>query len=182
VPDRLAVTAVETAFRSDLPVIYAEMGRTAEALHELDAIGADRFAGVATDMNWLASLAELGNGAALLGATDQAAELYALLAPYAGRAVLVGRAAICLGPVDLHLGLLATALGRHDAAAAHLDQAADWCDAAGARLWAVWTDVHRADLLARREQNGAALAAEAAAAAERLGLGRAAARARALAG
>jgi DNA-binding SARP family transcriptional activator len=181
-PDRVAVAAVQTAFRSDLPVIYAEMGRRDEARAELEAIGAGAFAGVASDMNWLASIAELGQGAALLGAAERAGELYGLLAPYRGRAVLVGRAALCLGPVDLHLGTLATALGRYEDAAGHLDAAAAWAGAVGARQWAVWTTVHRAELAIRRGEDGARLASEAAAEAERLGFGRAAARARTLAG
>ena len=45
VPDRLAVAAVQSAFRSDLPVLYAEMGRTDEARRELDALAAERLRG-----------------------------------------------------------------------------------------------------------------------------------------
>ncbi|HEY7621278.1 MAG TPA: AAA family ATPase [Solirubrobacteraceae bacterium] len=182
VPDRLAVQAVQSAFRSDLPLIYAEMGRTDDARRELEALAADRFAGVAGDMNWLASMVELGQGAALLGAREHAAELYELLLPYRRRSVLVGRAALCLGPVELHLGVLATALGRYDDAERHLDAAARWAAAAGARPWAAWTDVHRAELLAARgeAEAAAALAGQAASKAEALGWGRAAGRARAV--
>jgi hypothetical protein len=181
VPDRLAVAAVQSAFRSDLPVMYAEMGRTEEARRELDAIAADGFAGVASDMNWLASMAGLSLGAALLGATDHAAALYARLEPYHGRAALVGRAALCLGPVELHLGVLATALGRFDDAAGHLDAASEWASGVGARPWEVWAQVHRAELAVARGEDPRALAADAATQAERIGFGRAAARARAVA-
>ncbi len=180
VPDRLAVAAVQSAFRSDLPVMYAEMGRIAEARRELDALAAGGFAGVASDMNWLASMAELGQGAALLRAADHAAALYERLAPYRGRAVLVGRAALCLGPVELHLGVLATALGRFEDAAGHLDAAADWASGVGARPWEAWAQVHRAELAAARGEDASALAADAAARAESIGFGRAAARARAV--
>jgi DNA-binding SARP family transcriptional activator len=182
VPDRLAVQAVQSAFRSDLPLIYAEMGRTDDARSELEALASDRFAGVASDMNWLASMVELGQGAALLGARERAEELYELLLPYRARSVLVGRAALCLGPVELHLGVLATALGRFGDAERHLDAAARWAAAAGARPWAAWTDVHRAELLAARGDTTAAaqLAARVAREAQALGWGRAAGRARAL--
>ena len=180
VPDRLAVAAVQSAFRSDLPVMYAEMGRTEEARRELEALAAGEFAGVASDMNWLASMAELGQGAALLGAADHAAALYERLEPYRGRAVLVGRAALCLGPVELHLGVLATALGRFEDAAGHLDAAAAWASGVGARPWEAWAQVHRAELAAARGEDASALAADAAARAERIGFGRAAARARAV--
>jgi DNA-binding SARP family transcriptional activator len=182
VPDRLAVAAVQSAFRSDLPVMYAEMGRTEEARRELDALATGGFAGVASDMNWLASIAELSLGAALLGAAEHAGALYELLEPYRDRAVLVGRAALCLGPVELHLGVLATALGRYEDAAGHLDAAAAWASGAGARPWEAWAQVYRAELARARGEDASAPAADAAARAERIGFGRAAARARAVAG
>jgi ATP/maltotriose-dependent transcriptional regulator MalT len=98
--------------------------------------------------------------------------------------VLVGRAALCLGPVELYLGVLGTALGRFDDAERHLDAAGQWAATAGAQPWAAWANVHRAELLAARGEAGAAarLAAEAAAQAQALGWGRAAGRARALTG
>ncbi|HEY7076750.1 MAG TPA: AAA family ATPase [Solirubrobacteraceae bacterium] len=170
VPDRVAVQAVLTAFRSDLPLLYAEMGRTEDARRELAALAADGFAAVASDMNWLASMAGLAQGAALLGDRGRAAELYERLLPYGGRLVLVGRAALCLGPVDMQLGILAGTLGRTTAAEAHFDAAAAWAEAAGARPWAIWTAIHRAEHLGT---DASAAAAEA----ERIGFGRAAARA-----
>jgi class 3 adenylate cyclase len=51
-----------------------------------------------------------------------AEELYGLLAPTAGAAALVGATAYH-GAVDRYLGLLATALGRHDDAVAHHEAA-----------------------------------------------------------
>jgi ATP/maltotriose-dependent transcriptional regulator MalT len=176
------VQAVQSAFRSDLPLIYAEMGRADEARRELEALAADRFAAVASDMNWLASMAGLALGAALLAAPERAGELYELLLPYRGRLVLVGRAALCLGPVELHLGVLATTLGRFADAERHLDAAAEWAAATGAQPWAAWAKVHRAELLAARGEPAAAaaLATEATAEAQALGWGRAAGRARAL--
>ncbi len=184
VPDRLAVQAVQSAFRSDLPVIYAEMGRTDDARRELEALAAERFAGVASDMNWLASMAGLAQGAALLASRERATELYELLLPYRARTVLVGRAALCLGPVELYLGVLGTALGRFDDAERHLDAAAQWAATAGAQPWAAWAKVYRAELLAARGDARTATtpAAEAAAQARALGWGRAAGRARALTG
>jgi DNA-binding SARP family transcriptional activator len=173
VPDRVAVQAVQSAFRSDLPLIYAEMGRTEDARRELAALAEGGFAAVASDMNWLASMAGLAQGAALLRDTARAAELYDRLLPYRGRAVLVGRAALCLGPVEMQLGILAGTLGRREQADRHFDAAAAWAERVGARPWAIWTAIHRA------EQLGAAAGA-AAAEAERIGFGRAAARARAL--
>ena len=42
-----------------------------------------------------------------LGDDARAAELYDLLSPFAGRNVIVGRAATCNGSVSRHLGILA---------------------------------------------------------------------------
>jgi hypothetical protein len=115
-------------------------------------------------------MAGLAQGAGLLGDRERAAELYELLLPFRGRLVLVGRAALCLGPVDMQLGILAGTLGRTTAAEAHFDAAAAWAEAAGARPWAIWTAIHRAEHLGT---DASAAAAEA----ERIGFGRAAARA-----
>jgi len=143
-------------------------------LRELAALAEGGFAAVASDMNWLASMAGLAQGAALLGDTARAAELYDRLLPYRGRAVLVGRAALCLGPVEMQLGILAGTLGRREQAERHFDAAAAWSERVGARPWAIWTAIHRAEQLG-------ATAGAAAAEAERIGFGRAAARARAVA-
>jgi hypothetical protein len=156
------------------------MGRIDDARCELELLAAGGFASVAGDMNWLAGISGLGQAAALLGDRGRAGELYDLLLPHRERAVLVGRAALCLGPVEMHLGLLAITLGRFEAAERHLAAAAAWSERVGARPWAVWTAVHRADLLARRGE-GAGHAEAAAAEAEAIGFGRAAGRARAIA-
>ena len=68
----------------------------------------------------------------LLEDRERASELYELLAPYRSRAILVGRAAVCLGPAELYLGMLAGTIGELDAAIAHLDAATQWSKSAGA--------------------------------------------------
>ena len=100
--------------------------------------------------------------------------------PDRDRAVLVGRAALCLGPLQMYLGILAGALQRDALAERHFDAANEWCDLTGARAWSAWTLVHRAEARAARGEPDEPLARDAAAAAEAIGFGRAAARARAL--
>ena len=172
---------MQSAFRSDLPVIYAEMGRTEEARRELDALAAERLRGRG-ERHELARLDGRARARAprCSAPPSMRGELYELLQPYRGRAVLVGRAALCLGPVELHLGVLATALGRFEDAAGHLDAAAAWAGGVGARPWEAWAQVHRAELAAARGEDAGALAADAAAGPRRIGFGRAAARARRL--
>jgi DNA-binding CsgD family transcriptional regulator len=72
--------------------------------------------------------------AALVGDRPRCARLYELLTPYAGRNVITGLAADDR-PVSFALGLLATALGRPDDAAAHFTRAADDARAFGALPW-----------------------------------------------
>ncbi len=155
VPDPLAVQAVQTALRCDLPLLYAEAGRVDDARRELDALAAAGWAAVADDMNHLASLAGLAQGAAALRDAARAGELYARLLPYRSRVVLIGRGAICLGPAELYLGILAAG----DAAAAHFDAAIAWAREHDARPWLAWA------LALRGVPDAHALAAE-------LGLGR----------
>jgi hypothetical protein len=124
----------------------------------------------------------------LLEEGECASELYELLAPYRSRAILVGRAAVCLGPAELYLGMLAGTIGELDTATAHLDAATAWSRSVGAELWTAWAGVQRARVLMRggpSAESGrpseATTAAEAALSeAERLGAGRAARHAQAL--
>ncbi|HEY1276798.1 MAG TPA: AAA family ATPase [Thermoleophilaceae bacterium] len=179
VPERMAVVAVQSALRSDLPLMHGEAGRIDEARAELDALAAGGFAAVANDMNRLASLAGLAQGVAVLDDAARAAELYELLAPYSERAVLIGRGAVCLGPAELFLGVLASACSRWEAAEAHFEAATAWAERAGARPAAAWAAAWRADMLARRGAPGdREAAAQAMAIARELGLGRLASRLR----
>jgi tetratricopeptide (TPR) repeat protein len=183
-PEEVAVRPVQSALRSDLPLLLAEAGRREEARAELDALAENGFAAVPDDLNWLASIAGLSQAAAALGDGERAQALYDLMVPYRSRAILVGRAAICLGPADLYLGVLAGACEEFDLASQHFDAARAWCDAAGATLWSVWCDVHRARMMVGANASGArlseaaALAAHGLSSAERTGLGRAARHAR----
>jgi hypothetical protein len=177
----MSVGAVTSAYRATLPAIYAESGRTADARAELAALARDRFSALASDMNRLSSIALLARGADALGDTQRAAELYEQLLPYRGRAILVGRAALCHGPAELYLGLLASVCRRPEAAD-RLAGALRWSHTAGAHLSAAWAHMYLAEFFLRRGDDGddertAAEASAAAALARRHGLGRIASRA-----
>jgi hypothetical protein len=183
-PDAVAVAPVRSALQSDLPLILAEAGRIDEARIELSRLAQDGFAAVPNDLNWLASIAGQAQAATELADIDRSRELYRTLSPYRSRAILVGRAAICLGPAELYLGMLAGTIGELELGARHFDAAEAWCETSGARLWRVWVDVHRAGMLARagvprdHVDVAAGVAAEALSIAEPAGLGRAARHAR----
>ena len=129
-------------------------------------------------MNWLASIAELGHGAALLGAAEQSRlSSTSCSRPTVGARCSSGGPRSASARSSCTSASSPTALGRFDAAATHLDAAAAWASAVGARPWEVWTQVHRAELAAGDDAGARRRRGDRRA----LGLGRAAARARALA-
>jgi hypothetical protein len=185
-PETVAVAPVTSALRSDVPLMLTEAGRIDEARSEFERLAHDEFSAVPNDLNWLASMAGLAQAASELDDAVWARELYRMLAPYRARAILVGRAAVCLGPAELYLGMLAGTFGEAELAASHFDAATTWSHASGAALWRVWADVHRARARLRVGASAedaatpAEVAADALTAAERAGLGRAATHARAV--
>ncbi|GAA3085897.1 hypothetical protein GCM10010464_57360 [Pseudonocardia yunnanensis] len=72
---------------------------------------------------------------AAVGTDAQRTWVYDLLTPFTGAHVVVGGCAAYNGPVDHLLGVLAAALGRRGAAAAHLTAAVAQCDRLGAAAW-----------------------------------------------
>ncbi len=81
--------------------------------------------------------------AAAVGDLARSASLYDQLLPMAGEWAVVASAVFTTGPVALHLGVLAAALGRREDAVRHLEVAVGRCDRLGARLHA---DRARAEL------------------------------------
>ena len=107
------------AWRCGLAFIYAEAGREAEARAEFERLAGD-LASVPEDALWITVLSLLSEVCAFLGDVDRAGVLYQVLAPYAGRAVVVAPACACFGAVSQYLGTLATTMRRWDDAAHHL--------------------------------------------------------------
>jgi hypothetical protein len=83
-----------------------------------------------------------------------AEELYARLAPHAGQWVAIGVGGATAGSVQRVLGVLATLLGRLDAAERHLRAALAAHERAGARPWVARTQYDYARLLLRRAGSG----------------------------
>ena len=85
-----------------------------------------------------------------LGDAARAAELYAMLEPYAGRNVVVGRNATFNGSASWLLGLLAAAQGRYELAESHYAAAQEMHAAMGARPFEARTKVAWAEMLLAR--------------------------------
>ncbi len=117
----------------------AEAGEPGAALDALRDVDLHRYlAGERTFDWWMVTLPS-ALAAAGLGDAPSASLLYEALLPYADRNGVVGQIAF-LGAVEHHLGELALALGRDEAAEAHLRRAASRHRAMGAAAYAERTE------------------------------------------
>ena len=134
------------AWRCALAIMLLELGREDEARAEFEAIAAAGFDTLPRDAQWLIATTLLAEVCGRLGDAARAAELYELLAPYAGRNVVVGRAATCNGSASRLLGILAAALGDWEGAERHFDDALAMHEAMGARPFAARTQLAWAEM------------------------------------
>ena len=161
------------AWRCGLAYVYAELGRTQDAMRELDMLGADGFAALPRDAWWLLGMTLLGEVAACVEHPVHAQVIYEQLEPYASHCVVI--TTVCAGSVARPLGLLATALGRYDDAERWFSVALASNERIRSRLWVGHTQRDYASLLLRRDGPGdreqaRALLAEALDTASELGL------------
>lgn len=129
----IAESPAAWAWKAWLAWVEAESGDRTAALALVEELDRDGFAAVALDANWHA-VADLCEALASLGAdqAERARRLHERLAPYAGLIGVAGRAAACYGPLDHHLGLLATVAGDRAGAVAHFERAVEICERIGA--------------------------------------------------
>jgi len=167
------------AWAAALATLLWETHRAQDARRELERLAAADFAGIPQDGDWMIAMALLADLCADLEDAERSRALYELLAPYSGRQVVVGFAAVCLGPVDRLLGRLAAVDGRSDRAATHFESALAAAAGLRAPLWLTHTRVDYARALGGGLKSSR-LAEDARRGAEELGLERALRRADAL--
>jgi tetratricopeptide (TPR) repeat protein len=170
------------AWRAALALLLIELGRVDEARAEFEALAGEE---MPRDANWLIGVTLLAEVCGALGDGARAAPLYSLLEPYAGRNVVVGRAATCNGAAARLLGTLAAAMRSWELAEGHFISALAMHERMGARPWVARTQLAYAEmLLARRRRGDKArardLLADAVGTADALGMGVVAQRARGL--
>jgi tetratricopeptide (TPR) repeat protein len=140
-------------WRCVLANMLAELGSTAAARAEFDALAADGFGGLPFDEEWDVSLCLLAEAASRLGDGARAATLYELLLPYRDR-VAVSYPEISLGPVSRFLGILASTCRGYDEAAGHFEDALAMSERIGARPWLAHAQDDYAQMLLRRGSPG----------------------------
>lgn len=127
----------------------AMLGRTDDARRAFEGLCAGEMAEIPRDADWLATVALLIRTGARLGDARRTGELGELLDPYADRAVIAGRAAICLGPVARFAGIAAATAGRIEDAVAHLEKAMAMARRWGAAPTVAAVRLELADVLER---------------------------------
>ena len=137
------------SYRAALARSAVATGADDFARRVLASFAARDFEDVPRDITYLNVLSQLAQAALALEDTPQMEKLYALLAPYPGFNTL-NELALFFGSVSHFLGLLASGLGREEAAEAHFEAALETNDRMEAVLAAARTRVELARVLAAR--------------------------------
>jgi hypothetical protein len=140
-------------WRCALAGVYAELDRRHDAQRELEALARHDFADLPRDYAWMLSIAILSEVVAFLDDAQRAQLLYQLLLPFAHRCLVID-GPTCLGSASRPLGLLATTMGRMDAAARHLEDALEMNSKIRSPLWLAHTQHDYAYALLRRDRPG----------------------------
>jgi hypothetical protein len=137
-------------WRCALVSVLCQTGQEAQLRRDFEWLARGGFERIKRDNAWMVSLALLAEACAELGDADRAAELYAMLEPYAGRNVVPPDTAF-VDPVARFLGVLAATRKEWDAARAHFEAAREAARGLGARPTLVRTDIDEARMLLARD-------------------------------
>jgi DNA-binding SARP family transcriptional activator/tetratricopeptide (TPR) repeat protein len=140
-------------FRCLVALLDLELGDNERARQTLDELGADEFAAIPWDEDWLLSIALLIEAAAALGDADHAAVLHRLLEPYADL-VVVDPHVFSTGSAARSLGIAASTCGRFDEAERHFLAALELNERLGARPWLADTHSAYGQMLLTRNEPG----------------------------
>lgn len=161
--------------RAMLALILAETGSQDDARQLLDDLAERQFADLPNDSLWLTLMTTLAHAAIETGPTTASAAIERALQPYADRIATQGM--FPFGPVATALGSLAAVQGNYETAEEHYRFAVDLCERWDLRSWLATTRLHWAQMLVTRNKpddrpRADALARQALAAAEEIGMQR----------
>jgi hypothetical protein len=145
------------AMGSNLSIVQALvhhlLGNDDPAQSALDRIARHDFQDLPRDQHWLLGMGMLAELSAGLGDGKRSRQIYAMLVPYADLTFLDAFAPQD-GSVEGQLGLLATAMGRWDAAEGHFEAALERDSRMGLRPSLLRVRLKFARMLLRRGRNG----------------------------
>jgi tetratricopeptide (TPR) repeat protein len=143
-----------STFRCALAYLYSEVGQEAAAREIFEDLAKQGFTDLPQDLTLPLSLAFLAHVCAFLRDACRAAQLYALLLPYADRNVVVSTAIAYHEPADHSLGVLAAVRGQWDEAQRHFAAALAMNTRLGARPRLADAQYAYACLLRTRQKPG----------------------------
>jgi class 3 adenylate cyclase len=161
-------------WRMALCGVYLQTDRPGLCVPHVEAVVADDFAMVPRNSVFLLTCSSTARIASQVGALGAAEAAYRYAAPFDDMFPFAGT--LWEYPIGVGVGAAAASLGWYDLAQGHFAKSRALCERAGASTYLVATDVHEAEMLARRDQAGDAARAEQLAiraleTSERLGLG-----------
>jgi class 3 adenylate cyclase len=144
-----------TAWRIARMLVQAELGQLDEARADFERLAAADFEGMApVAAQWLTAVSILCELASRFGDPLRARRLHEMLAPFAGQAIVAGRAAAFSGPVDRFLGIASATAGELDRAERELESAMGFCERMGDRPFLVQIRLDLAEVLLERDSGG----------------------------
>ncbi len=163
------------SWEAALSVLYLDIDQPERAREWFDRLAAGDFVDIPQDSNWMVTLLLAANAAHRLKDERRAKQLYEILEPYGDRQITVGFAFLCDGSGALGLGELATAMRRWDDAERHYEAAIAFNRSVNTPPWLARTQFVYAEMLHERNETGddekaQALANEALATFEELGM------------
>src|SRR5688500_12746508 len=141
-----------SAWKPGLALMYTELGQMDKARTVFEELAVNEFRDIQQDGVWAASITFLVEVCAALRDRDRAVNLYRLLSPYAGYAVVSSEWAF--GAASRFLGQLAATMGRWQEAESHFGQALAMNAQMRAKPWLAHTQFQYAHMLLERSTDG----------------------------
>jgi class 3 adenylate cyclase/tetratricopeptide (TPR) repeat protein len=145
------VMVTRPVVRAVTAFVLCAVGRHEDARPHLEA-AIDVLPTVRRDFDWVLTVCMAIMAAVQLDEAPRLEHVYDRLLPLAGR--VWWNRNFCLGPVDLYLGMLATACGRFDVAEGHFIVAAGLAERLQAPGWLARVEIQRARMILQRSTDG----------------------------
>ena len=142
-----AANSERPIWRLALVILLCDGGRLEEARSVLEPFTEDVVRSLTRDLDWSMTMTVLAEAAVILEDRPRARLVYELLAPYSGTVCLIGAGAVCRGPLDGYLGMLALTAGERESAVVHLRAAIELNRRLRAPLQLAYTQIEYARAL-----------------------------------
>ena len=140
-------------WKPGLLATYLDLGMVDEVKEIFSEMVADDFRFVAEDELYLTCLVYLTEACIELNYADKASALYQRLVPYSGQMVL-HPTAVCHGPADLYLGMLASQMNHLSEAEELFRKATALCEKSAPNMWQAHIKYRHAQVLKRHNFSG----------------------------